>query len=69
MEKSLTVGELKRALEGLPNNLPVYASTALRRIKPGVEDWNWYVDEAKFIRASGINDKHFSIKLGDPFGW
>lgn len=70
MQESLTVGELKKALAKMPDELPVYASLGMRFIVPGLEqDTKWYVEGASRSPRSSISNEHFCIELGDSFGW
>lgn len=69
MLKSLTVGELKKALSGVDNNLPVYCSIGLRFINTSTPDTEYYVENAKVSPHSSISNEHFCIELGESFGW
>ena len=60
--KNLTVGELKAALKGVPDDLPVYIHSPL----PYPE---FYVTEAAENPQSSIANHHFSIQAGEGFEW
>ena len=69
MQKSLTVGELKKALRGVDENLPVYCSIAMRFITSSTLYPEYYTEDAKVEPPSSISNVHFNIELGDSFGW
>lgn len=70
MEHSLTVGELRALIKDLPDNLPVYASVALERMKTWPdEDYEYYINRARHAKSSSISNEHLSIELGKDFGW
>jgi hypothetical protein len=60
--KQFTVGELKAALKGVPDDLPVYVHTP----SPYPE---FYVFGAKEVLPSGISNHHFSIGADQEFNW
>jgi len=69
MEKSLTVGELRQALENMSDDLPVYIHIP-EYVKFGSqEDCMRYVTKAQFVREGSISNACFDIEAGEGFGW
>lgn len=69
MQKSVTVGELRKSLEGLSDDLPVYICIP-DYVKPGSnEDYMRYVSKVQFVPRSSISNDCFDIEAGEGFGW
>ena len=66
MKQSITVGDIKRAIADLPDDLPVYAANPL-----GSErlDICYYLTRVNFQSKSSISNPHLALWLGDEFGW
>ena len=67
MEKSLTVGELRKALDGVKDDLPVYVM--LDKPQPHPDGYQAYTDGFYESKGSGISNPHFCLRISRYFGW
>lgn len=66
----MTVGELKRSLVGVADDLPVYVyQEEPPKTSHGIVDYMFYVTSAKRVPESAIGNESFDITTGGGFGW
>lgn len=70
--EALTVRELKKALEGVADDLPVTIFLGKRFCVPEgvhVDDFMGVVKKAGYKGGSSISSPEFEIEMGDTFGY
>jgi len=63
----MTVDELRRKLEFIDGELPVYI--CVNDLVQNNDDYMRYTEDAGVQREGSINDTHFVIFTSKPFGW
>lgn len=64
----MTAKELRQALEGVPDDWPVYVTVADLVTHTGI-DYMRQVDRAEPCEPNGLMPNRFSITTGEAFGW
>lgn len=75
--KTLTVGELRQALNNIPNhllvtldlNLPLKSAPGVIDCGPNYPDDYAYIIGARHAQESSIANECFELKIGDTFGY